>query len=99
MRIAVVMVLVLLSSACDAARLGPEVACDEAQLGEMGCQAVVDAADAQLDEVGEITRLTVSSGHPCPIDDFLSGYTSGRRRDGLRGTGGRQTARCPGLSR
>jgi hypothetical protein len=38
----------------------------------MRCGEVVDVAGTQLADVGEITRLTVSRGVPCPIDEAVS---------------------------
>ena len=52
---------------------GPEVVCDEAQLGGMRCAEVLDMAGTQLGGVGEISRLTVSHGIPCPIEAMSCG--------------------------
>lgn len=70
MRRAVALVLSL-AAACGVV-LWPEVVCDERQLGGMRCDEVVDAAATQLGDVGQISRLTVAPGVPCPIDEAVS---------------------------
>jgi hypothetical protein len=71
MRIALVVVIALFAS-CDALQPGPEIVCDEAQLGGLRCDEVIEAAAAELGEVGRISRLTVADGPPCPIDEAVS---------------------------
>jgi hypothetical protein len=65
-------VVMVLTASCDLFALGPEIVCDEGELGGLSCDDVLEAAGTRLADVGEITRLTVADGVPCPADEVVT---------------------------